>query len=541
MLSTVARGAVRGALAVATTVAMTVSGASVAHAAAPRLALTALSFEQSDVDVTQGFAANKLTWTVTNTDPDAESIGGTVTMRMRSSVTGALVGHDWVANYEFGSTCCSDAAYESGTPQESTYSFYLPVRQYADATTASWEVTKITIAARGTTKTIGRNLLQDYGYRFTAHTLVDSSGPRADYISLYNSHPPYLYVGDGPNTVNYDLTVQDGESGFWKGRVRFAGPHGQSISTTFTWERDSNSTGFHCGMSGGGDRDGTYMPCTVSITLPAGAAAGSWRIAALVLQNNAGGVATYKNPTAPSITVTSNETMRASDFVIDPNPVDNWRDNVRTELSMNVTGARRGVSGVSLDFGIDGCRMWGTPTVKDDGRIAVQVSVPRGATRCRVEAIAITDGAGDVSLYGTGFDAPDPGLAITQIPSTEAPVALGATLSPSTQPASEVGMSSVRLTIQAEIKVAPVDETEIHVYDADGNVVSQSFGGASQDADGTVQKWLYLPYFTLEPGEYTVGFRLTDASGLSSAWNMPDRPNSRELPGGPLVFTVTEG
>jgi hypothetical protein len=52
---------------------------------------------------------------------------------------------------------------------------------------------------------------------------------------------------------------------------------------------------------------------------------------------------------------------------------------------------------------------------------------------------------------------------------------------------------------------------------------------------------LYLPWDGLKPGEYTVGFALDDAAGMSSRWNMPDRSDSRTLPGGPVVLTVTEG
>jgi hypothetical protein len=207
MFRLLARGLVRGALTLAVTVSATVFGAGAAHAAVPRLALTALDFEQSIVDVTSEYAANKLTWTVTNTDPDAESIHGTVTMRMRSTVTGALVGHEWTARYRFEETCCGDAEYESGTPQESTYSYHLPVRRYADAPTAIWEVTKVTIGADDTTATVSGARLQSFGYRFTARTLVDATGPTVETIGLDSLRKPYFYVGNGPATVYYDFTV----------------------------------------------------------------------------------------------------------------------------------------------------------------------------------------------------------------------------------------------------------------------------------------------------------------------------------------------
>ncbi|WP_320067228.1 hypothetical protein [Micromonospora sp. RTGN7] len=540
MLLPFARRLVTGALALVVTVSATVFGATAAQAAVPRLALTALSFEHSTVDVTEDGTANKLTWTVTNTDPEAQSVYGVVTMRMRSTVTGALIGHDWVARYGYQETCCGDAVYESGTPQESTYSFHLPVRRYADAATATWEVTKVTIGANGTTATVSGTRLQSFGYRFTALTLVDSAGPTIDSIGLHSSRRPYFYLGNGPVTAYYDFTVQDGQSGFWKGSIRLAGPGGQSVTTAFTWEREESSTGFRCGAVSGGERDGIYMPCAIGVTLPAGATPGNWRIASLVLWNNAGGTTTYKNPTAPSITATYNTAVQASGFAISPNPVNNWRDSVTAELTMAVTGALRGVSAVHVDLD-GGCQQQGTATVKADGRIAIPVLVYQQTTRCEVEGIAVVDGAGNVALYGREFEAPDPELVITQIPSTTPPVALGATLDPASLPASEVAQRSLRLTIQAEVRVAPIDGIGVYLYDADGEVVYQSYGGTNQAADGTVTASVYLPWDGLEPGAYTVGFALDDAARMSSRWNMPDRSDSQTLPGGPVVFTVTAG
>ncbi len=160
MSATSAHRLLRGALTLVVMVAATMFGATAAHAAAPRLKLTALAFTNDTVDATGNYASNKLTWTVTNTDPEAGSIFGTVTMRMRSTVTGELVGHDMVARYAYQETCCGDGVYESGTPQESTYSFDLPVRAYSDADTAIWEVTKVTIGSQGTTTTVSGTRLQ---------------------------------------------------------------------------------------------------------------------------------------------------------------------------------------------------------------------------------------------------------------------------------------------------------------------------------------------------------------------------------------------
>ncbi|WP_174535106.1 hypothetical protein [Micromonospora chalcea] len=540
MSATSAHRLLRGALTLVVMVAATMFGATAAHAAAPRLKLTALAFANDTVDATGNYASNKLTWTVTNTDPEAGSIFGTVTMRMRSTVTGELVGHDLVARYAYQETCCGDGVYESGTPQESTYSFDLPVRAYSDADTAIWEVTKVTIGSQGTTTTVSGTRLQAFGYRFTARTLIDSSGPSADSISLSSPvRRPYFYVGNGAATVTYDFTVQDGQSGFWKGTIRLAGPGGASVTTAFTWERDEYSTGLRCGRVTGGQQDGIYMPCVLDVTVPADAATGNWRVAALVLRNNAGGTTTYKNPTAPSVTTTTNSTVRASDFAIEPNPVDNWRDSVMTDITMVVTDTRKGLSTVQLDL-VGGCQQWGLPTTRADGRVAVKVMVYQQTAQCEVEGLAVIDGAGNVALYGSMYGAPDPDLTITRVPSTEPPTARSASLDPSSLPVSEVGQTSIKLTIDADVKVAPITGVSVYVYDANGEVVSQSGGGSSQAPDGTLTEWLYLPWWQdLPAGAYTVGFELSDAARNSTAWNMPDRSNSRTLPGGPVVLTLT--
>jgi len=539
MFNSFARGVVRGALTLAVMAPISVFGASAAQAAAPRLALTALSFENSVVDTTQpGFSANKLTWTVTNTDPDAFSVGGTVTMRMRSTVTGALLGHDRVARWEYGQTCC-DAVFESGTPQESTYSYYLPVRRYADAGTAVWEVTNVTVYAGEQTASISRARLRAFpGYSFTAYTQVDSSGPTIDSISLWE-HEPYVFLNGEPAPIPYSFTVQDGESGFWRGTIKLAGPGGQKASTAFTWERDEYSTGTRCGSVGSGDMDGFYMSCAISVDLPADAAPGNWRIASLVLENNAGGRTTYKNPTAPSVTATANTTVQASGFLASPNPVDNWRDDVMGEVSMVVTGARRGISSVRLTL-TWGCDQWGSVTVRPDGRLAVPVRISRGDDGCEVSGAVVVDGAGNAALYGPAYGAPAVEAAFTQIPSTEPPTALGATLDPPTLPLAEVYNRSIALTIQAAVGVAPIDGVSVQIYNAAGQVVYQSFGGTSQLPDGTVTHYIYLGGYLQEPGEYRVGFGLTDAARNESYYDMPDYPNSQPIPGGPVILTITE-
>ncbi|HET9144330.1 hypothetical protein [Actinophytocola sp.] len=541
MLSPLARRVVRGALAFAVTISVTALGVAVANAdTAPRPALTALSFEQPTVDATSGgWVFNTLTWTVSNTDPDSY-VNGVVTLRMRSSVTGELLGHERTATYWFNDACCMDAQFVSGTTEESTYSYRFPVPHYSDAETATWEVTKVTIVSGATTTAVGGTRLQRLGYRFTARTLIDTTGPSVEFESRSN---PYVYAGSGPTSIGFPFIVRDAESGFWKGRIRLAGPGGNSVTTHFTWERDGLNTGIRCGggndpVSGGGE-----VHCSIGVALPAGAPDGTWRVTQVVLHDNAGVVATHNNPAAPTVIVTSNSKVQAGDFLIDPNPVDNWRDDAVTELSMAVTGARRGIASVTVDFALHtpSCHATGPATVRADGRVAVPLIVGRGISECRVEGIRLIDGAGNVALYGRKYLAPDPGLVITQVPHTATPpVVLGATLTPSSLPASQTAGGSTLLTVRTEPQAWPVSSVDAYIYDAAGEVVGSLISGFPQTAgDGTVRQGLFLS--TMAPGEYTVGFELRNGPGSFSAWNIPDHPDSRPLPGGPLILTVTDG
>ncbi|MGW4461594.1 hypothetical protein [Micromonospora sp. NPDC004704] len=540
MSRSLARGFLRGTLTLALAASTTVLGSAAAHAATPRLTLSALSFAQSTIDATQGSVSNRLTFTVTNTEPDAQNLAGTLTLRMRSSVTGELLGHDRVArfdyNYHWG-----EMELVSGTPREATFAYEMPVRPYSDAATATWEVTKVTLQGDDISATVGAARLSTFpGYRFTVNTLTDSSAPTFDFLALHNGRAPHFYVGDEPSYFALDLTINDYQSGFWKGSIKLVGPGGQSISTQITWGRDEYSTGFRCGLAGSGDADGNYVPCAMEMNFPPGTAPGSWRVAQIILINNTGGRATYKNPAGPSMVVTSNSTLRATDFVVSPNPVDNWRADVTAELSMAVTGATRGISQLDVTFR-GGCSPEGQPYTKADGRLAVRVRVPSRARGCDVTALAVRDGSGNLALYGSDVSAPDPQISIDQVPSVDPPTALSAALDPASIPLSQLSNRSIRLTVQAEVKVAPVTSMPVYVYDADGVIVFQTTGSGGQAPDGSLTYDLSLGYWGLEPGEYTVGFRLHDASGLRSYWNMLDVPTSQTLPGGPVVLTIAEG
>ncbi|MFF5295254.1 hypothetical protein [Paractinoplanes globisporus] len=541
MIPSLARGLFRGALVLAFAATVTATGASVAQAAAsPRLSLTALAFEKTTVDASSSSVADDLTWTVKNTDPDATGLYGSVTFRMRSSVTGAYVGHERVVTFEYDNTCCSGAEFVSGTPQESTYRYTFVVPQWSDAATTTWEVTNVSAGSGDLTLSVGATKLAAFDSKVAATTGTDNSGPSIEQLNLVQDYParPYLYVGAGPNTVRYDFWVQDQQSGFWKGTIKLAGPGGQSITTSFTWEYETYSTGLNCGNVSGGDI--YYMACNVTVTLPADAAAGSWRVAQMVVFNNAGGRSTYKNPQSSPFTVTSNAVVSAANFAITPTEVDNWRQTATGTMSFDVAGLRKGLSSVGVDFDTFSCYASGSPTLAG-GTVTLAFTMYSRTASCTVTGLAIVDGAGDVALYGTKYGAPSPGLTVRQKPDTTPPVVTGASLDVTSIPVSQIGQMSINLTIQAEILTAPINGISLYLYDSEGTPTQLSFGGTSQGADGTVRTWIDLPWWEpIAPGTYTIGFQLSDEGRLTSNWDMPDRADSHAVPGGPLTLTITE-
>ncbi|WP_238012022.1 hypothetical protein KZZ52_52505 [Dactylosporangium sp. AC04546] len=341
--------------------------------------------------------------------------------------------------------------------------------------------------------------------------------------------------------MTYTFSINDAQSGFWKGTLKLAGPDGQSVTAPFEYTKSDSSTAVTCGGGfSGGDVYNLY--CGVTLTLPAGSAAGNWRVATITVFDNAGALATFRNPQSQSVTVTSNATLSASGFTISPNPVNNWREDVLGTLTMSVAGAKKGVSAIYVDFDMGGCRQWGSATtVNADGTISIPVRTFSNTQGCTVTGVAVVDGAANVAVYGALYNAPDPGLAIQRVPNTTPPVVTAATLNPSSIPFSELSQTWVQLVIQADILTAPINGYSLYIYDAAGNVVSQSVGGTGQAADGSITLYPYLPWWGgMGPGEYTVGFQLTDAGGLSSYYGMPDFPQSQPIPSGPLVLTITD-
>ncbi|MFC5001611.1 hypothetical protein ACFPIJ_27720 [Dactylosporangium cerinum] len=548
MISIFTRGLIRGAVTLAVAATAVTGVASTAQAAGPggKLSLSALSFAQSTVNSTAGAVADALTWTVKDSSQDAVQVSGHVTIRMYDDAAGAFVGHDFVIPFSYGNTCCSSdiGAYVDGTPQESTYAYTFVVPQWASSSSVTWKVTKVTLEDNlGNTATVGAAKLQTFGSTIATTAAVDSGAPTISGLALYqNSSPlrPYVYVNGTSAQVTYTFYIQDWQTGFWKGTLKLAGPGGQSVTTPFQYTKSEMSTAVTCGggFSGGNVYD---LYCGVTVTLPAGSAAGNWRVAQIVVIDNAGRQATFKNPAAQSVTATSNATLTASGFALSPNPVNNWRGDVMGSLTLSAAGATKGVSAVYVNFSDNSCTQWGATTVNADGTISVPVRVFSSSQGCTVTGIAVVDGAANVALYGTLYNAPDPGLAFQRVPNTTPPVATSATLSQTSIPLSELSGTSVQLVVHAEILTAPINSYAYYIYNAAGEVVSQAFGGTGQAADGTVTMYLYLPWWNgMGPGEYQVGFQLSDSSYLSTFYDVLGDPRSQPLPGGPLTFTIVD-
>jgi hypothetical protein len=274
------------------------------------------------------------------------------------------------------------------------------------------------------------------------------------------------------------------------------------------------------------------------MTIPAGTAAGTWVVSAITLVNNAGLSKTYGNLNAVPIVVTADTGLSASGFTASPNPVNNWVNVLNpVQITMAVAGAQQGVSAIYVDAANAApCEQFNTtPTVNPDGTLSVPFDVFRGTVTCQVGGIAIVDGAGNVALYGSEYNAPDPGVTITRVPDTTPPTATSASLTPTSIPASQSFDNQFSLTLQVVAPIAPVDQLSIFAFDSSGNEVFQEFAGVSPTLTGQLQEFFNLSEF-LPPGTYTVGFTLTDGGGLSTSYGTP---NGQPMPGGPLQFTVT--
>lgn len=512
------------------------AGASQALAASDKFTLTSLNFAQSSVDASGGTAVVSLNWTIKDSNSQATAISGDVKVRLAGKSKGTYVGQTF--DIPFSLSGASGGVTGTGTAQDSSYTYPFSVPQYSYASTAQWVVTQVTAKDdQGETLNLSGNQLNRYDSVLTATELVDSTPPTYDSLSfpvVIGPSRPYIYDGSSGGSSSYSFNADDAQSGFWKGVITLDGPGGATLSARFEYSY-SIPNGY--GMCGSGTVfDDTSASCQVAVTIPPGAPAGAWTVSKLELWDNAGNHATYANLNVLPVIVTSNSVIQASVFAANPAQVDNWVQTGTSQISMNITGARGGVSTIYVDFaaGSPCSEQSTTPAQNSDGSYSVDVSMFTIATSCMVAGVAVIDGAGDVSVYGTEYGEPDLGIQLTRVPDTTPPVATSASLSPTALPYSpDSGFAG--LTINVDDAIAPVNQVSATIFNSSGTIVGGGFGGVTAVLEGPVSFSVPTPA-GLAPGTYTVAFQITDEGGLTSSYGYPTSP---PVPGGPLTFTVT--
>jgi hypothetical protein len=506
-----------------------------AAASTSALSLSSLAFSQSTVNATGGNATVTLSWTVADSDTAATDVAGDVSIQLAGGHPGSYIGIAHEAPYDLtGALSGFEAGNGSGTAQRATFSYTFTVPQYANATSARWVVSQVTAKdSQGASLTLSGQELNRYHASVAATELADSTAPQYSQLAFANPNQrPYRYSNGTATSIDYSLLVTDSQSGFWQGDIKLSGPHGQTATTPFsvtysvTQGLDQCGTDFSFGT--------TSVLCTVSATIPANAAAGTWTIDSISLTDNAGNTAVSRNLNALPVTVTSNAVVQASAFSASPNPVNNWAGPAPFTLSMAVAGARQGVSAVYVDSSGGCSQLSTTPVTGSGGTISVSMNMGQFASSCKITGIAVVDGAGDVALYGSEYGAPDPGVTITQVPDTTAPVATAASLSPASI-ASSPDSQFVTLTINVNDAVAPVNQVGVFLYNSAGQGSEVSFGGVTSTLSGPVTVSVSIPAGEAA-GSYTVGFQLFDTGGLESSYGTP---GAQPVPGGPLTLTIT--
>lgn len=414
----IAAAAVAGALVASTMGAAAASasaatGAAAKPAAQGKLAVTALSFSQSSVDASTGTATVTLNWTVTDSNPSATDVAGLVDIRMAGATAGTYTGIATVAAYDLTGALGGGNGQinSSGTAQDASFSYTFSVPQYANATTARWEVSKATARDdQGEALTLTGAKLAGFHAVLTATEQTDSTAPTYDTLLFASPEQrPYVYDNGVNGSMAYYIGFQDSQSGFWRGSLTLQGPDGQTARGTFSM---AYSPAENQDLCDGGPSDANDGVCTLTVTIPAGAAVGTWTVSEIRLIDNAGNVAVYRNVDALPITVTANATLTASGF--SANPVNDSQNSATTTVSFTVSGAVDGVSAAYVDAGTQ-CVQAGAATVSGDV-VSVPMTVFVGTQSCAVTGIAVLDGAGDLALYGSEYGAPSPGVTITQAP-----------------------------------------------------------------------------------------------------------------------------
>jgi hypothetical protein len=535
----------RSIVAAAAVGAMMTFGASPAAAAtgtptptsSPIIALSTLRFDKAHVDARTA-VTDTLTWTVTDSDKTATSLGGDLFVHLEGP-NGTYLGTPIDIFFSYGNELYQGGQWVSGTPQKSTYTIDFPVPAWAASSTGIWVVTEF--SATDGTHSVDKPV-SSFSTKFkdtvTAKEQVDSTKPSYDSLGFaanVRQYHPYVYVSASGGSAEYTMETQDSQSGIWKGSLQLTGPSGQHVQAPFVVQGpNASTTGYECGNSGG---DLGQESCGLLVQFPTGSAPGVWNVTKVSVTDNVGNTLVDSVPQTGPVTLTTDSTLKASNFSLTPNPLNDWSGGTTATLTMSVTGASGGVSAVYVDQTAEsGCLgLNPTPTVNADGTISVSMNVFQGAQQCGVWGIAIVDGAGNVALYGAEYGAPDPGLVTKQVPDT-GPVVSGASLSQTTISQANLGTTPVTITVNFTAPTAPITGVSGYVNDANGiQVSSGSSPYLNNVRNGPETVDLQLPT-DLPAGTYTVTFLFQDAGYKN--WQFGG-VYGQTFPGAPLTLTVT--
>ena len=499
-------------------------------------------FAQATADASSGDVPVDVTWSVSDTNPDATQLGGEIVIRQKGSTPDSYIGQPYVVDYSSGGSTYEGADMVSGTATAANFSYSFAVPQYSGGTKAVWTVSLVT-AFENTTQqeaVLAGSDLSGTGNTLTATTAASTVTPISTdsaIAGLSASVPPYLYLGTN-QYLSYQVNPQDYQSGLWKGSVTVSGPGGATATGSFD---ELSVYGYPYGTCQSDVHDPT---CDAVVLIPAGSPSGVWSVSSVSFTNNAGQTKVYSGLNDSPVTATSNEVLSASTFTATPNPVNSWKANTAFTTSMRISGARDGVSSVQLTWQ-GSCFLQAAatpPTHNADGSYSVASRMMQSgngrASSCTLTGAVILDGAGDLALYGSDLDAPATGLTVGGVADTTPPTATSAKLNVTSVPQSQLGSTSVYVTAAVTAPTAPVNGFRTALYDSTGAATqSQESGATFVAADGTVALDIYLPN-DLAPGTYTVSFTVNDAGWLSTTYG---GPTGKAVPGGPLLLTVTAG
>ncbi|SCE78093.1 hypothetical protein [Micromonospora chokoriensis] len=508
-------------------VALSVTGpAAAAPATSPVLDVASIAFDRTQVDVTEDYATVNLNWTITNRAAKARGISGVVELRQFAG--SEQIGQPRTVSYNLDWGRAQVGG--SGTAQESTYAYQFTVPRYAPVAQTFWRVTKVTIAD----DVAHARTVRDPGpAALTVAQIVDAEGPVAEQLYFDFDQPRSFYDDGSGVTLRYAVYVVD-NSGFKKGKLTLTGPSGRRVSGTFQLTRD----GSQWSCNGQVAWDPTWLTCSIPVTVPAGSPSGTWRVSRLDLTDSWGNTRTDTSPEgAAPVQVSRNEVLSASNFALTKAEVNNWRGPASTALTFRPQGMVGGLASVDLE--LSWCSQPShTPVVGDDGSASVEIVLQSSwMSSCSINGVRLTDGAGNVALYGAAYGAPDLGLTVTRVKDEKAPVVLSATLPKATwtqQETEDAWGLGFDVTVEVD-DFAKIQQFSATIYDSNGEPKGGMSGGEHDDGTGVFR--LAVSTGRMEPGQYTIGFSLTDEAGNDSAWGYPNNAGN-PIPNGPLVLTV---